>query len=137
MKCTSPYADDMEDLRAPSNAIKLKYDIQRLVNTKWALLLKNGGQTEERRACKAFICLMNIEWSEKVTVLARSVLNRRYEITKELPSPADVESLTKHLVQILKSEPLKAENYRRIVTLVHTRLLLYNKRRTGELEVIK
>ena len=81
---------------------------------------------------------MNIEWSEKVTVLARAVLKRRrYEITKELPSPADVESLTKHLVQMLKSEPLKAENYQRIVTLVQTRLLLYNKRRTGELEVIK
>ena len=42
IKCTYPNADDMEDLRAPSNAIKLKYDIQRLVNTKWALLLKNG-----------------------------------------------------------------------------------------------
>ena len=38
---------------------------------------------------------MKIEWSEKVSVLVRAVLNRRYEITKELLSPADVESLTK------------------------------------------
>lgn len=31
-----PYMDDIEDLRPPSNAIKIKYDILKVINEKWA-----------------------------------------------------------------------------------------------------
>ena len=125
IKCTYPNADETEDLGAPNNAIKLKYDVQRIINTKWALILKkNVGSNDETKACKAFIHLMNTEWREKVTVLARTVmLRRKYELTKELPSPTDVQELTNDLTQMLKSIPLKAENYQRIVILAQTRLL--------------
>lgn len=33
--------DDVEDLKSPSNAIKMKYDLQRMTNIKWAYILKN------------------------------------------------------------------------------------------------
>ena len=115
-------------------AIKLKYDIQRLVNSKWAYIVKKtGGEREvEAHACKAFLSLMDIEWRDKVTVMARSVLNRRkYELVKELPSPEDVETLTRHLIEELERTPLTHSNYRRVVVLAQSRLLLYNKRCTG------
>ena len=35
--CCLPF---MEELRTPSNAMKLKYDIHRVFNVKWALLVK-------------------------------------------------------------------------------------------------
>ena len=63
----------------------------------------------------------------KVTVIARTVLSRRrVKQVLELPSPADVERLTCHLVIEWSSTPLKDENYRRLVVLAKTRLLLYN-----------
>lgn len=49
MKCCPPYMDDMEELQSPSNAMKLKYDIRRAVNTKWALLVKNDPHSIEAR----------------------------------------------------------------------------------------
>ncbi|XP_021371617.1 uncharacterized protein LOC110462108 [Mizuhopecten yessoensis] len=72
LKCSFLNADDVEDLVAPSDSIKLKYDILRLVNGKWAMVVKQTGNESHQEAQDS-----------------------------------------------------------------QTRLLLYNKRRTGELEVIK
>ena len=81
---------------------------------------------------------MGVEWKEKVAIVARSVLNRRkYEEVNELPSPKDIQTIAIFLSQQLKKLPLKPETFSRAVVLVQTRLLCYNKRRTGELEVIK
>ncbi|XP_069120721.1 uncharacterized protein [Argopecten irradians] len=140
LKCSFPNADDLEELGAPSNAIKLKYDIERMVNCKWAYIVKNKGSEGDLEAqdCQSFLNLMKVEWREKVTVLARAVLSRRkYDQVKELPSPHDIQIITKYLTHSLKATPLTPEMFRRIVILAETRLLLYNKRRTGELEVIK
>lgn len=140
IKCSFPNADDLDDLAAPSNAIKLKYDIARITNSKWAFIVKKTGDPTNREAqeCEAFLKLMNVEWREKVTVFARAVLNRRkYELSKELPSPEDIRTLTEYLVKKLRTTHLKTENFKQLVVFTQTRLLLYNKRRSGELEVIK
>lgn len=139
LRCSFPNADDMEELSAPSNAIKLKYDIIRMLNSKWAFIVKKTNESNEHaQECQAFLKLMDVEWKEKVSVLAHAVLNRRrYEIVKELPSPEDIQSLTQHLVKALTKTPCETENFQKMVVLAQARLLLYNKRRTGELEVIK
>ncbi|XP_052229409.1 uncharacterized protein LOC127843707 isoform X6 [Dreissena polymorpha] len=133
-----PHMDDMEDLRAPSNAIKLKYDIRRLLNAKYAYLLRASDVvSNEIKQCKRFLKLMEIEWGERVTKVARTVLQtRRLTETKEVPAPDDVEKLTRHLVNELENTKMTPENYARIVQLCQTRLLLFNKRRSGELEVL-
>ncbi|XP_033758095.1 uncharacterized protein LOC117340444 [Pecten maximus] len=140
LTCCIPFMDDEEELESPSNAIKLKYDIKRLVDAKWALCLK--GKFDEPKSaskdCKAVLKLMDIEWKEKVTRHARAVLARRsFDRTKELPDPEDIQRLTKHLMEELKTTELTSGNYYRVVLLLQTRLLLFNKRRAGELEVIK
>jgi len=112
---------DMEDLRAPSNALKLKYDIRRLLNAKYAYLLRRASDVDsnEIKGCKRFLKLMEIEWSERVTKVARTVLQtRRLTETKEIPAPDDVEKLTKHLIHELQTAKMTQENYARIVQLL-------------------
>ncbi|XP_033751889.1 uncharacterized protein LOC117335804 [Pecten maximus] len=139
VKCAIPNADDEEDLLAPSNAIKLKYDLHRLINSKWAMIVKNGSaDDEEARGCKTLRALMDLEWGEKVTRFARLVLARRkYEYKNELPSLKDIEQITKFLMKELNQLELAPRNFRRLVILCQARLLLYNKRRSGEVETIK
>ena len=137
IKSCIPFSDDEEDLTSPSNALKLKYDVKRLVNAKWAFCIKRG-KGEEEKQCKKFLHLMEIEWGERVTKLCRMVLDqRRYEETKELPAPEDVKKLTGYLIQELKQTELDSSNFLRLVALAQSRLMLYNKRRSGEIEVIK
>ena len=95
------YMDDEEDLRAPSNAIKLKYDLIRLVNAKWGLFIKNNGDKDEIRDCESFLQLIKVEWTEGVTKLARTVLVDRQNFKKKnIPSPKDMSMLTEHLKEL-------------------------------------
>ncbi|OWF47136.1 hypothetical protein KP79_PYT07144 [Mizuhopecten yessoensis] len=139
IKCAIPNADDEDDLLAPSNAIMLKYDLHRLINSKWAMIVKNGSaDDEEAKNCKTLLALMDLEWEERVTRFARLVLARRkYEYKNELPSPKDIEQITKYLRKELDHLELVADNFRRLVALCQARILLYNKRRSGEVETIK
>ena len=139
LKCSFPIADDVEDLGAPSNAIKLNYDIIRIINCKWGMIVKETGpEDSEAKECEAFLRLMDKEWKEKVTTTARAVLSRRkFEEKKDLPSPEDIEKITRYLVEKLQKMPLDSEHFSQITVAAQTRLLMYNKRRTGELEVIR
>ena len=104
LRCSYPSADDSEELISPSNAIKLKYDIRRLIDSKWGHIVKAVGNENgpEAQECNTLITLMDKEWKENVTDLARSVLNRRtFDEKKELPSPEDIEKITKHLTKEL------------------------------------
>lgn len=138
MKCCLPYIDDMEELQSPSNAMKLKYDIRRAVNAKWALLVKNDPHSLEAREMKTFLDLISLEWGERLTKLARAVLvRRRFMVKKNLPTPEDVMKISKYIADELATADLVPDNYFRIVQLAQTRLMLYNKRRSGEIDVIR
>ena len=58
----SPNLDDEEDLKSPSTALKLGYDLKRLVGAKWSIALREkcSDAVEE---CKSFLKLMKFEWS--------------------------------------------------------------------------
>jgi hypothetical protein len=40
LECCFPYMEDLEDFKSPSNAIKIKYDFQRMVTAKWVMIVK-------------------------------------------------------------------------------------------------
>ncbi|CAG2200299.1 unnamed protein product [Mytilus edulis] len=40
LQCCLPYMDDMEELKAPSNGIKIKYDLRRMITARWAITVK-------------------------------------------------------------------------------------------------
>lgn len=72
------YMDDLSDLKVPSNTFKLKYDIGHLLNAKYAFLLKeNDADSPNLKECKRFLKLMEVEWTERVTKVARTVLHTR------------------------------------------------------------
>ncbi|KAK3107723.1 hypothetical protein FSP39_020825 [Pinctada imbricata] len=50
LNCSFPNADDTEDLEAPSNAIKLKYDIRGILNDKLTFVLKKSNDEMDQEA---------------------------------------------------------------------------------------
>lgn len=73
--------DDEEGLRAPSNALKLKHDIHKIVRAKWAFIMKNTTDEmarKEVRECDIFLQLMSVEWASKVRKIARTTLPKTH-----------------------------------------------------------
>ncbi|ESP01949.1 hypothetical protein LOTGIDRAFT_157079 [Lottia gigantea] len=56
-----PLIDDEDELKSPSNCLKLKYDILRLTNFKWSFVVKEQND-KERKDCKTFLHLMSLEF---------------------------------------------------------------------------
>lgn len=134
--------DENEDLKNPSTAIKLGYDLSRLANAKLGIGIKEGNDKAKTEAGE-FLQLLKMEWSVKVTKLARVTLDvRHFNKKKELPDPSDIEKLAAYLVREIKKLDMTISNsseilFREAVVLAKTRLLLYNRRRPGELECLR
>ena len=76
LKCASQDFDDLEDLRSALNALKLGYEIKRLVDSKMAFAIRERKKETEEK-CADFCYLLKTEWGYKVTKLARVTLNER------------------------------------------------------------
>lgn len=138
LNCCIPNMDDVDELESPSNAIKLKYDIRRVVNAKWSLLVREDPHSLVAEEMQTLLGLITLEWGERLVKLARNVLvRRRFIMKKELPSPDDIAVLTRYIVEELKSIALTPENFFRVVQMAQTRLLTFNKRRSGKIDVIR
>lgn len=130
VQLTFPYMDDIENLRSPS--IKV-------INEKWARIqIRETPDPDEAHSCDTFLRLMNIKWTERVTKMARTVLVQRSFIKEvEIPSPDDIKTLTEHICKelpILNLQNYVESTYKRAVVLCQARLVLYNKRRSGEID---
>lgn len=137
-----PYMDDIEEMKSPSNCIKVKYDILHLLDFKWYTVTSSKElDKKEAKECDNIKRCMTIHWAERVTKMARTVLITR-TFNKEIciPSANDVMTLTKKVrieIDQLNLKELSEKTYRRAVQLIQTRLLLYNKRRSGEIDNIR
>ncbi|XP_033758006.1 uncharacterized protein LOC117340354 [Pecten maximus] len=136
-----PYIDDIQELKSPSNAIKIKYDLKRVVEFKWSKVQTNGLDKKQGEDCDTLIRLITIHCSESVTRLARTVLAvRSFNKTIEIPAPEDIEVLNKYVDNQMLHEidltTIDLATFRRAVALVQTKLLLFNKRRSGEIDQI-
>lgn len=134
--------DDEEDLLKPSNAIKLGFDLKRLVDGKIgnALRLSNKNRQEQEEA-EDFLKMMNIYWGTRITKLARVILSeRKYGQDVQLPHPEDIKELYTYLHKALAELDLTQanyENYRTVCEVVEARLIVYNRRRTGEVQAVR
>lgn len=101
-----PYMDDIEDLRPPSNGIKIK-----VINEKWARIqIREQPDPDEAHSCDTFMRLTNIKWTERVTKMARAVLvQRSFNKEVEIPSPDDIKTITEHICSELSI--LNLQNY--------------------------
>ena len=136
--------DDEEDLASPTEALKMGFDLMKLVDIKEGFALKKGGSGHaaiEKQDCKSFFRLMKIEWTAKVSKLAHNSLRERHLNKKVyLPLGEDLVKLAEYLkeelgkIQEELGSPPDYQIYKKVTMLVQARLLLYNKRRSGELE---
>lgn len=138
--CTLEACRVEEELQHPSTAIKLGYDIMRIASAKLGYCIKNNDE-KGRQEVTDFMSLMKMEFGTKVTKLAKVTLNeRRFNKSKDLPLPKDVAKLSSYLLDEIKKIDLNqkdAISYRKTLILAQTRLLTYNRRRPGELEVMR
>jgi len=136
----SPGFDDEEDLQAPSTAIRLGYEIKRMLSVKWAEGIKSKDKTAAKDS-KSFLKFMKFEWSTKVTKLATVTLQvRSFNKEKSLPEPEDIIKIQEKIRNDIKTFDEKdttPQNFRFAAEVSQARLLLYNKRRSGEIEGIR
>lgn len=140
LMCASTDMDDTDDLQNPSNAIKLGFEIKRLVASKKGLAIRARDRLVKEE-CSDFMDLMTDEWGVRVTKLAQVTLTERmYNNAKELPEPADLKRLSDFIAKELKTVNLEDKTYdtfRRSAQLVEAKLVSYNRRRTGEIQAMK
>ena len=125
-------SQDEEFLKAPSNTIKLKYDVLRLIQIKFTTQLKEGTDAKDTKHLQ----VINMNWANQVTAHARTELQSRL-LNKDLkyPVPEDGAKLTIHLTD--RDTALTVENFHHLMDLLLTRRLLFNKHRSGEIETMK
>lgn len=139
------YSDSSElgndELHHPSTPVKLGFDISRLAGLKLAHSINMSDEVGRQEATD-FIQLLKMEWSTRVNRISRATLaERNFNKRKPLPDPEDIAKLATYLVTELQKlettlDPASADiaKFRKVVILVQSRLLLYNRRRPGELE---
>lgn len=140
VSCVDKEESDEYDLDHPSTALKIGFDLCRLASVKLGNSIKSG-EEQGRLDASNFLNLMKLEWTVKVTKIAKSTLNERhFNAQKSLPDPEDIAKLAKHITNELTNfdvENMTPDDYRKGVILSESRLLLYNRRRPGELEALR
>ena len=135
--------DDGDDLEAPSNAIKLSYDIARLVSVKVTSCIVEGNKAlaeKTRKETKRFMEMFKYNWSTDVKKRARHVLRERKLNQKvELPDPNDIAKLANHMQKRMQQSvrPKTYDEYKELQYDTLARLIAFNRRRPGELQVMR
>ena len=152
--CREACEDSVEDeqldpdeggLGAPSNAIKLSYDIGRLCAAKTtkaiAISQKNNPQGEiDRVNAKRLMQLYKLNWQVDVLKRARHCLReKKLNVSIELPDPKDIAKFAAFMLKLLKEakEPQNYDEFKLLQIYVLARLIQFNRRRPGEMQVLK
>ncbi|PIK43780.1 hypothetical protein BSL78_19344 [Apostichopus japonicus] len=137
LKVAGQDAHDEENLKAPSNALKLSFDIKRLANIKLGKAIESHSK-DKKEAAQDFLQLMSIQWTTK---LERVVLEERRRVeNKPVPLPSDVVAFSKYLTNEAVScnfEDMSYANFRKVVIVALAALISYNRRRPGDVQAIK
>ncbi len=83
---------------------------------------------------------MDVEWGVRVTKLARvTLLDHIYNRKKDMPVPPDIKILSMYLdeeIAKLGLDDMSQVNSRQVIKLAEAKLILYNRRRSGEARAI-
>lgn len=136
----SPYSDETcrPDFHTPSLALKLGYALKKCISIERGTALRSGNM-KRNRSLLSFLHLMNMEWTIRISSNALSTLHRRKINTTELlPLTNDLVKLSKYIDESILTIKLELEQNRsnatwtKLATLVLARIILFNKRRSGE-----
>ena len=93
-----------------------------------------------RKATKTFMDKYKSSWEVDVKKRARHVLReRKLNAMTELPDPADIAKFAQHMqekMQMMES-PTTYEEFRTLQYLTMARLISFNRRRPGEVQVMR
>ena len=145
--CARKDDDDIDEpLAAPTQAIKVKYDLQLLCRILEGLHLRNHVKNTARlQQIDAFKRLLQLHWRKSVGQACLNTLHHRSLFKfHELPTPSDLATLANHLISTIEILNLSevddgrvSRRFKDAVTYIQARLLVFNKRRSGELEATR
>lgn len=128
--------DNEEEFKAPSNAIKMKYDLKRLACIKLseAIIEKNALRQKD---AEDFIKLMDMRYTDNLAKVA--LFNQHLNTRKPLPDPHDIKALSEYLnrqLAIFDVMEVSFERYKRAIILAQAKLISFNRRRCGEVQQV-
>ena len=133
---------DTSNSECPSAAIKGGYSIKRLAEIKRARAIRASSPKETTDA-ENFLKLYELEWAEQISSRASKKLDqRKFNKVERLPKSSDIMIVSRYLDRELETwkevaASPTAEAYSRLNTALLVRLILFNKRRPGEVEVLQ
>lgn len=130
--------NEHDELVHPSTANKIGFDLGRLIGLKYGYCLRQNNPVGKEEADE-FLKLMKIDWSTKVTTHASVLLRQRhFDNRRQLPHPKDIEVVATKLSEKLSSFDYKNKSmFVEIARTTLLRLMVYNRRRSGEIEELK
>ena len=136
--CDIKEVSNENEMKHPSTAVKIGYDITRLVSAKMGIAIRSKDQTTIEE-CQSLLALYRQEWKFRVDKCARQlIMERRFKKEDPLPLPNDIKTFSLHLrSQLQEYSYTKDTPFRDVATTAMAYLICYNKRRPAEIEDIK
>ena len=127
--------NEHDELLHPSTANKIGFDLGRLIGLKYGYCLRQNDIVGKEES-DGFLKLMKIDWSTKVTTHASVLLRQRhFDNRRQLPHPDDIEKVATKLSEKLSNYDYKNKSeYVEVARTALLRLMVYNRRRSGEIE---
>lgn len=123
------------EFKVPSLALKLGHSLRKCINIEKGASLRRNDNVRVKEL-KNLIALMDIEWADKISSSALSTLsNRKMNKDDLLPLTADLIKLNEYLkfeMEQLINQNFEIENWKRLSKILLARIILFNKRRSGE-----
>lgn len=137
------YDRESKSYRAPSLAIKLGYELQKICNMIKDNAVDSGDATRAQ-AAQSFLTVYQKNWSKLISGGALTTL-RQNELSgrKKLPSGEDIRRLSSYLegAQVLAERNLRGrfsmENYSALAQIMLVRTMFFNRRVSTEVSTLK
>jgi hypothetical protein len=147
VKITAGYDEDAQSYEVPSLALKLGYSLSMCAGIMESKGLKEN-DVEMSKDAKNFEKLYKKEWCAEISKEALDTLeSARNEKTKALPLAEDIVTLNKHIATVASkcrnklvedsSDETFQEDYETLLNATLTKIILFNRRRSGEASRMK
>ena len=84
--------------------------------------------------------ILSLWWPINIIFFAGNLQERHYNKDNTLPDPYDIEQMNHFLndaIQDLDLSVMTYKNFKEVGEVIATKLLMYNRRRTGEIEAVR
>ena len=130
--------DGRREFQIPSLALRLGHLLKKIATIKQGYCLRND-LTDGLKEAESFGQLLQAEWTDSIASNAHNTLKRRKDQTIEvLPLTDDLRQLREYQMKVMKQcidqiqEIPKYSTWRKLAQLTMTRMIIFNKRRGGE-----